>query len=100
MGSEQVTSTPEDRSHLKELLAIGLIASIIGVALGLIIDWFPTQASEEGEKIDTLWDVLVICSVPVFVLVIVVVLYCVWRFKMKPGEEERDGPPIHGNTRL
>src|ERR671916_616800 len=100
MGSEQVTSTPEDRSHLKELLAIGLIASIIGVALGLIIDWFPTQASEEGEKIDTLGDVLVICSVPVFVLVVVVVLYCVWRFKLKPGDEERDGPPIHGNTRL
>jgi cytochrome c oxidase subunit 2 len=73
---------------------------VIGVALGLIIDWFPTQASEEGEKIDTLWDVLVICSVPVFVLVVVVVLYCVWRFKLKPGDEERDGPPIHGNTRL
>jgi cytochrome c oxidase subunit II len=100
MESEQVTSTPEDRSHLKELLAIGLIASIIGVTLGLLIDWFPTQASEEGERIDTLWDVLIICSVPIFVLVIVVVLYSVWRFRMKPGEEEKDGPPIHGNTRL
>ena len=30
----------------------------------------------------------------------VVVLYCVWRFRMKPGEELKDGPPIHGNTRL
>jgi cytochrome c oxidase subunit 2 len=100
MASEQETSTPEDRGHFKELLAIGLIASVIGVALGLVIDWFPTQASEEGERIDTLWDVLVICSVPIFVLVVVVVLYCTWRFKMKPGDEERDGPPIHGNTKL
>jgi len=100
MDSEHVTSTPEDRSHFKELLAIGLIASVIGVALGLVIDWFPTQASEEGERIDTLWDILIICSVPVFVLVIVVVLYCVWRFRMKPGQEEEDGPPIHGNTKL
>jgi cytochrome c oxidase subunit 2 len=100
MESEQVTRPPEDRTHIRELLAIGLIASIIGVALGLIIDWFPTQASEEGEKIDTLWDILIICSVPIFVLVIVIVLYCVWRFHMRPGEEELDGPPIHGNTRL
>jgi cytochrome c oxidase subunit 2 len=30
----------------------------------------------------------------------VVVLYCVWRYRMKPGEELKDGPPIHGNTRL
>jgi cytochrome c oxidase subunit II len=100
MGSEQVTSTPEGRSHFRELMAIGLIASVVGVILGLVIDWFPTQASEEGERIDTLWDILIICSIPIFVLVMVVVLYCVWRYRMKPGEEERDGPPIHGNTRL
>jgi cytochrome c oxidase subunit 2 len=100
MDSEEKTSTPEDRSHVKELLAIGLIASAIGIALGLLIDWFPTQASQEGKKIDTLWDVLIICSVPVFVLVITVVLYSVWRYRMKPGEELKDGPPIHGNTRL
>ena len=73
---------------------------MIGIALGLLIDWFPPQATEEAEQIDTLWDVLIICSVPVFVLVMVVVLYCVWRFRMRPGEEDKDGPPIHGNTRL
>jgi cytochrome c oxidase subunit 2 len=38
--------------------------------------------------------------VPIFVLVETVVLYSVWKFRMKPGEEEKDGPPIHGNTRL
>jgi len=100
MGSEEITSTPEGRTHFRELLAIGLVASVIGVVLGLVIDWFPTQASEEGERVDTLWDVLIIFSVPVFVLVIVVVLYCVWRYRMKPGEELKDGPPIHGNTKL
>jgi cytochrome c oxidase subunit 2 len=100
MGSEEITSTPESRSHFRELMAIGLIASVIGVALGLVIDWFPTQATEEGEKVDTLWDILIIASVPIFVLVIVVVLYCVWRYRMKPGDELRDGPPIHGNTKL
>jgi cytochrome c oxidase subunit II len=29
-----------------------------------------------------------------------IVLYCAIRFRMKPGEELKDGPPIHGNTRL
>ena len=50
--------------------------------------------------IDTLYDVLLIVSVPIFVLVLTVVLYSVWKFRMRPGEEDKDGPPIHGNTRL
>jgi cytochrome c oxidase subunit II len=89
-----------ERHHFRQLLLIGLIASILGIAFGLLIDWWPTQATEEGERIDTLWDVLVIFSVPVFVLVQTVVLYSVWRYRMRPGDELRDGPPIHGNTRL
>ncbi len=100
MGSEELNTSAESRSHLKELLAIGVIASLIGIALGLAIDWFPTQASTEAETVDTVWDVLVIVSVPFFVLVMVVVLYSMWRFRMKPGEELKDGPPIHGNTKL
>jgi cytochrome c oxidase subunit 2 len=100
MGSEEIIASEESRSHFKQLMAIGLIASALGVALGLLIDWWPTQGSEEAESVDNLWDILIICSVPVFVLVMTVVLYCVWRYRMKPGEELKDGPPIHGNTRL
>src|SRR3954465_12850881 len=88
------------RSHVVPLVVIGVIASALGIALGLLINWFPTQASAQGKKIDTLWDVLIIVSVPIFVLVMTIVLYSVWRFRMKPGEELKDGPPIHGNTRL
>ena len=54
----------------------------------------------QASNIHTLYDVLLIVSVPIFVLVETVVLYSVWKFRMKPGEEEKDGPPIHGNTRL
>jgi cytochrome c oxidase subunit II len=82
------------------LIVIGLLASLSGIALGLVIDWFPTPASTQADPIDTLWDVLLIVSVPVFVLVQAVVLYCVWRWRMRPGQELEDGPPIHGNTRL
>jgi cytochrome c oxidase subunit II len=100
LGSEEVTRTPEGRRDFRQMMVIGVIASAVGVALALLIDWFPIQASKEGEQIDTLYDVLLIVSVPIFVLVEVVVLYCVWRFRMRPGQEEQDGPPIHGNTKL
>jgi cytochrome c oxidase subunit 2 len=82
------------------MLVIGIIAAALGIAAGLLIDWFPVAASKEAKPIDTLWDVLIICSVPVFVLVVTVVLFSVWKFRMRPGEELLDGPPIHGNTRL
>jgi cytochrome c oxidase subunit 2 len=77
-----------------------VIASAIGIALGFIIRWFPVQASTQAHESDTLYHVLVIASVPIFVLVTSVVLYSVWQFRMKPGQESLDGPPIHGNTRL
>jgi cytochrome c oxidase subunit II len=88
------------RKHLLPLLAIGTIAAASGIALGLLIHWFPPAASKQAKPIDTLWDVLVIVSVPIFVLTTTIVLYSAWRFRMKPGEELMDGPPIHGNTRL
>jgi len=81
-------------------VVLGTIASIIGIALGLAINWFPPQGSTQAKKIDTFWDVLIICSVPIFVLVTTVVLVSVIKFRMRPGEEDLDGPPIHGNTKL
>jgi cytochrome c oxidase subunit II len=88
------------RAPVGPMIAIGAIASVLGIALGLLIDWFPVAASGEAEHIDTLWGVLIIASVPVFVLVQTIVLYSVWKFRMRPGEELQDGPPIHGNTKL
>src|SRR3954447_20818845 len=91
---------PQAHADWRQMLAIGIIASILGIAAGLLIDWFPLQASTQAPTIDTLWDVLLIASIPVFVGVMVVVLFSVWKFRMRPGEELLDGPPIHGNTRL
>lgn len=88
------------RHQLAQMLIIGVIASAIGIALALSIHWFPVQASTQAKRIDNLWDVLLIASVPVFVLVEVVVLYCAWKFRMRPGDELKDGAPIHGSTKL
>ena len=90
----------KDRAAVVPVVVIVLLSSALGIVLGLLIDWFPTPASTQADPIDTLWDVLIIASVPVFVGVQAFVLYCVWRFRMRPGQELQDGPPIHGNTRL
>jgi cytochrome c oxidase subunit 2 len=83
-----------------QMLVIGLIVSALGIAAGIAIEWFPPQASTQARTVDTVWDVIIWASVPIFVGVMTVVLTCVWRFRMRPGEESLDGPPIHGNTRL
>jgi cytochrome c oxidase subunit 2 len=77
-----------------------LIATAIGIVLSYTIHWFPVQASTQAKNTDRFYHVLVISTIPIFVLVVTVILYCVWQFHMKPGEELKDGPPIHGNTRL
>ena len=88
------------RRSLTLTFVAALLAVAIGIALSYAIHWFPVQASEQARNTDTLYHVLVIASIPIFVLVVTVVLYCVWHFRLKPGEELKDGPPIHGNTRL
>ncbi|HEX2105661.1 MAG TPA: cytochrome c oxidase subunit II [Solirubrobacteraceae bacterium] len=88
------------RRTAAQMIGVGLLASVLGVLGGLLIDWFPAPGSTQAGPIDTLWDVLLIASVPVFVLVTVVIAFSVINFRMRPGEEGIDGPPIHGNTRL
>ena len=90
----------EGEQHpLMRMLAIGFVASVIGTAICLLIDWFPADASGAASQVDTVYDVLLIASVPIFVLVMTIAIYSVLRFRAKPGDM-RDGVPIHGNTRL
>jgi cytochrome c oxidase subunit II len=88
-----------EKHPVARMIGIGVFASLIGIAITLWIDWFPEQGATSANKIDTLYDVLLICSVPVFVLVMTIAIYSVVRFRAKPGDMG-DGPPIHGNTRL
>jgi cytochrome c oxidase subunit II len=81
-------------------IVAAVVTTAIGIVLSYVIHWFPVQASTQAGETDTLYHVLVIASVPIFVLVVTVILFSVWQFHMKPGQELEDGPPIHGNTRL
>ena len=93
-------SRRDDKIPVLQMLVVGFIASAIGIAAGLAIEWFPEAASTQAGPVDHLYDVLIWTSVPIFVLVTTIVLFSVVKFRMRPGEEELDGPPIHGNTKL
>src|SRR5206468_5043636 len=105
IDSPAVAETPrnDDNGHeghpFAQMIALGVVAAIVGTAGALLIPWFPTSAAGSADKIDTLYDVLLIVSVPIFVLVMTVAIYSVVRFRARPGDM-RDGAPIHGNTRL
>jgi cytochrome c oxidase subunit 2 len=88
-----------ERHPVARMIALGVIAALIGIGITLLIDWFPAKGDTAADQIDTVYDVLLICSVPVFVLVMTIAIYSVIRFRAKPGDMG-DGPPIHGNTRL
>jgi cytochrome c oxidase subunit II len=88
-----------EKHPVARMIGIGIVASLIGIGISLWIDWFPEPAASSAGRIDTLYDVLLICSVPVFVLVMTIAIYSVVRFRAKPGDMG-DGPPIHGNTKL
>jgi cytochrome c oxidase subunit 2 len=99
-GPPETDPRIEGEQHpVARMIGIGILASLIGIGISLLIDWFPEGAAGSADQIDTVYDVLLICSVPVFVLVMTIAIYSVVRFRAKPGDMG-DGPPIHGNTRL
>ena len=84
-----------------QMVCIGIVGVAILLPIALfVVPWWPTDASTQASNDHTLYDVLLIATMPIFVLVVTVISFSVWKFRMKPGEEEKDGPPIHGNTRL
>jgi len=100
MRSEMRGTGVVRRHPLLQMIGVGLVVCGLLIWGALEIPWFPADASSQASNIRTLYDVLLIVSIPIFVLVETVVLFSVWQFRMRPGEEEKDGPPIHGNTRL
>lgn len=107
MRSEESSAPDREQGHppgepphpLFRMFLLATVASLIGIAIALSIDWFPVSAANSTKEIDTLWYVLLIVSVPIFVLVMTVAIYSVVRFRARPGDMG-DGAPIHGNARL
>jgi len=87
------------RATLVRLIAAIIVLTVVTAVPMTMIHWNGTEASTQAHEIDTLLNVMIILSCFVFSIVIVMLGYCVWKYRVKPGDES-DGEPIHGNTRL
>src|SRR5579864_2293779 len=87
------------RGSIASLVGIGIVAGGAAAAVALAIPWLPVSASKEAGRIDfEFWFVITICIV-IFAVVAAAILYSVVKFRAAP-DDDSDGPPIHGNTRL
>ena len=84
---------------IPKLIAAVVVLTVVTSVIMLIPNWNGPEASTAAPKIDNLLNVMIVLSSFVFSIVMVMLLYAVWRWRAKPGDES-DGAPIHGNTRL
>ena len=87
------------RITLLKLVCATIVLSVVSSLLMLAIDWNGPAASTEAGPIDSLLNVSIVMSCVVFSIVMVALIYFVWRWRAKPGDMS-DGDPLHGNTRL
>jgi cytochrome c oxidase subunit 2 len=83
---------------------VGIVSVIVGAigtaAILFTPSWFPVAAATQAHRQDELYLALMIMSAFIMAVVTTFLVYSVWRFRARPGDEDRDGPPLHGNTSL
>jgi cytochrome c oxidase subunit 2 len=87
------------RATVLKLLGAIVVSTIVISVIMVNIDWMGGVASEQKGPIVTMFDVTIVLSTLVFNVVMVMMIYAIWKYRAKPGDES-DGEPIHGNTRL
>lgn len=84
-----------------KVAVISLVVGAIGtIALLVTPSWFPVAAAVQANRQDDLYLALMIMSAFIMAIVTTFLLYSVWKFRARPGDEDRDGPPLHGHTML
>ncbi len=81
------------------LAVIGVVVAALTVGQALLIDWLPAAESAEAQRTSDLLWVLFWSSTVFFVIVTSVLIYSVWKWRVK-DDDLSDGPPIHGNTMI
>jgi cytochrome c oxidase subunit II len=81
------------------LIFLTAIFSVITTAVAVLIPWLPVQASDQAVRINFVYWFMTVIAIVVFSLVAAVLVYAIWKFRVKPGDTG-DGPPIHGHTGL
>ncbi len=87
------------RGAIIKMVVIAAVAATIATLVAVLIRWLPESASEQMDRITfVFWFATIIC-IGIFSLVAAVIIEAVWAFRVQP-DDDTDGPPIHGNTKL
>lgn len=85
--------------HLAIVAVLVVIGSVVTYYLLTAIYKLPTAASQQAGPIDTMFNAHFLAISVLFALIVVFILYSVFAFRRRPGDEE-DGAHFHGNTAL
>ena len=88
---------PHDRPHAIRLLIVWLILSAIGIIAVLQIPYPPGSQTIQGEDQAKTLQLLTAIAAPVFIGVVMMIIYSAIYFR-RPTTELVDGPPMLGNT--
>jgi cytochrome c oxidase subunit 2 len=81
------------------LLVAWAVLSVVGVVIGLQLHLPPGNQSEQAVEQSWLLQLMTVISIPVFVGVVLFILYAAFAFRQRRGVLE-DGPPSYGNFRV
>ena len=87
------------RGSVVQLVAIGVVCGAGAALVAILIPWLPDPASRQAGRIDFVFWFVTVISIAIFALVAAVIIYAIFKFRAGP-DDDSDGPPIHGNTRL
>src|SRR6202011_4677517 len=86
-----------DRPHMVRLLIVWVILSAIGIVGVLQINYPPYDQSIQGQDQASTLKLLTALATPVFIAVVMMVVYSAIYFR-RTTKELVDGPPMLGNT--
>lgn len=87
------------RGSVLQLVGIAAVAAVIVSLVAYFVPWLPEPAGKEAGRIHFVyWFTTIIC-IAVFSAVAAVLTYSVIHFRARP-DDDSDGPPIHGHTKL
>jgi cytochrome c oxidase subunit II len=87
------------RTHAIRLLIAWAVLSVIGIVIAMQLQLPPGDQSQQAIEQSWLLKLMTILSAPVFVGVVLFILYAAFAFRQKRGALE-DGPPSYGNFRV
>jgi cytochrome c oxidase subunit 2 len=87
------------RTHAIRLLIAWAVLSVVGVVIALQLHLPPGDQSQQAVDQSWLLQLMTVISTPVFVGVVLFIIYSAFAFRQRRGALE-DGPPSYGNFRV